>query len=237
MAQVTGDSELQSAVLEDLSDAVNYRHWLADLARPHLGEHPLEIGSGLGLYAAEWLPDVTHFTATEADPHRLAALRERFADEPRVTVRSLLLPAQETAEHSAVVGLNVLEHVADHRDALRSVRALLRPGGAVVLIVPAFPSAMSAFDRAIGHVRRYTVDSLGRVLDEAGLTVEELRYVNPVGLLGWYVMCRLLRQYPSNGPVVRGYDRLAVPLLRRMERRWRRPPFGQSVFAVARRVG
>jgi len=233
VAQVTGDTNVQSAVLEDLSDAVNYRRWLADLARPHLGARPLEIGSGLGHYAQEWLPNVTHFTATEADEHRLCALKERFVGEPKVEVRSLLLPTDETGEHTAVVGLNVLEHIEDHVGALRSVSRLVHPGGTVVLLVPAFQSAMSRFDRVIGHFRRYTVPSMRSVLVAADLQIEQLRYVNPVGLFGWYVMCKMLRQFPSNGPVLRAYDQYAVPVLRRAERRWR-PPFGQSVFAVAR---
>jgi len=46
-------------------------------------------------------------------------------------------------------------------------------------------------------------------------------------------MCRLVRQRPTNGPVLRTYDRVIVPVLRRAEQ-GRRPPFGQSVFAVAR---
>ena len=232
VTRITGDSELQTAVLEDLSDAVNYRHWLADLVRPHLGEDPLEIGSGLGGYAVEWLDDVTRFTATEADPHRLLALKQRFAADPRVAVRELHMPTGERAGHSSVVALNVLEHIEDDVAALRSAAGLLRPGGAVVLIVPAFPSAMSRFDRQIGHVRRYTTASLGAGLKQAGLRVEELRYVNPAGLLGWYVLCRLLGRRPSNGVALRAYDRIVVPTLRRAERH-RRPPFGQSVFAVA----
>src|SRR5215207_5483930 len=106
MAQVLGDSNLQNLVLEDLSDAVNYQCWLADLVRPHLGDDPLEIGSGIGYYAALWLPDVERFTVTEGDQSRLLALKNRFADEPKVTVRELLLPTNAKAEHSAMVALN-----------------------------------------------------------------------------------------------------------------------------------
>jgi hypothetical protein len=93
---------------------------------------------------------------------------------------------------------------------------------------------MSRFDREIGHVRRYTTGTMRAALTEAGLEIDELRYVNPVGLLSWVVMCRLLRQRPKNGPLLRAYDRFVVPTLRRAEQ-GRRPPFGQSVFAVARK--
>lgn len=233
MPQINGDSELQTAVLEELSDAVNYRHWLADLVRPYLGDDPLEIGSGLGAYVAEWLPGVPKFTATEPDEQRLLALKNQFVDEPEVAVRELHMPTDERGEHSCVVALNVLEHIDDDVNALRSAARLLRPGGAVVLVVPAFPSAMSEFDRLIGHVRRYTTDTLGTALTEAGLRVERLQYINPMGLIGWYVLCRLLRRHPANGPVLRVYDRMVIPVLRWAER-GRRPPFGQSVFTVAR---
>lgn len=231
MAQINGDTVLQSSVLEDLSDAVNYQRWLADLVRPHLGDSPLEIGSGIGDYAALWLPQVTHFTATEGDEQRLLGLKQRFTGSPKVTVRELLLPTEETGTHSSVVALNVWEHIDDQVGALRSAGQLLRPDGKVVLIVPAFEFAMSRFDREIGHVRRYTLDSMRAAVDAAGLKISHLQYVNPVGLLSWVVVCRLLRQRPKNGPMLRAYDRGVVPLLRKLETN-RRPPFGQSVFAV-----
>lgn len=234
MAEVLGDTILQSSVLEDLSDAVNYQKWLADLVRPHLGDNPLEVGSGLGDYAALWLDGVTHLTATEGDAQRLLALKNRFAAEPKVTVRELLLPSDETGQHSAIVALNVWEHIDDQVSALRSAARLLRPGGKVVLVVPAFEFAMSRFDREIGHVRRYTTGSMLSAMTEAGLDVEQLRYVNPVGLLSWVVMCRLLRQRPKNGALLRTYDRMVIPILRRAEQ-GRKPRFGQSVFVVASR--
>jgi SAM-dependent methyltransferase len=233
MPDIAGDSELQSTVLEELSDAVNYQRWLADLTLPHLGSDPIEVGSGLGDYAASWLGRVPRITATEADDKRLKRLVERFMDEPRVTVRPLFLPTEERAEYSAAVALNVLEHIEDHVGALRAAAGLVRPGGAVVLIVPAFQSAMSRFDRSIGHFRRYTVGSMRAALVGAGLHPEQVRYINPIGLLNWYIACRGLGLTPHNGRLVRTYDRLVVPVARRLERRWQ-PPFGQSVFAVAR---
>jgi hypothetical protein len=233
MDRITGDSALQSEVLESLSDARRYRRWLADLVLPHLGDDPIEVGSGNGDYALEWALHVRRFTATEADPARLRALRARVAGHPTITVRELLLPCQTRAQHSAVVALNVLEHIREEVPALRAMAGLVSPGAPVVLIAPAFQSAMSRFDRAIGHERRYTRASLAGALHAAGLAVQELRYVNPVGLLSWYLGVRLLGMTPRNGPLLRAYDRVVVPASRWTERMVR-PPFGQSVLAVAR---
>jgi SAM-dependent methyltransferase len=231
---VEGDTGLQSDVLEDLRTAVNYRRWLCSLGVPFFGDDVLEIGSGLGYYAADWADMGVRITASEADPARLAHLTETFAGDPRVRVRELAVPIEEEADYSTVVAYNVLEHIPDDVAALRAFRGLLRPDGAVVLIVPAFQGAMSRFDRAIGHQRRYTRAALSAALGQAGLHVERCHYVNAPGLLAWYVGMRLLGGRPKEGPLLTVWDRAVVPVERRIER-YVRMPFGQSVFAVARR--
>lgn len=233
MVEILGDQRVQSEVLEGLATAVNHRRWFVELAVPHLGDNPIEIGSGLGDYALEWAPYFSRFTATEADPDRLIALKERLADEPKIEVRQMLLPHTERGDYSGLVSYNVLEHIEDHVEALRSMRDLVRPGGAVVLIVPAFEFAMSQADIATGHVRRYTKKTMRAALTEAGLTVEKLHYANALGLIGYYLATSVFGLMPKEGPMVKLYDTFVLPVTKAFEQVVK-PPFGQSVFAVAR---
>jgi len=228
------DQALQHRVLESLASARNYIAWLCSLARPYLGDDPIEVGAGAGDYAATWLGDgLEQLTVTEADPQLLAALRSRFAGDERVTLRDLDVTEAPVGDHSALVAFNVLEHIADDVAALRGAKALVRPGGAIVLFVPAFEFAMSRFDRAIGHYRRYTKSTLGSAFAGAGITVEQLHYVNAPGLLAWVVGMKWLRQQPREGIALTAWDRLIVPAARRVES-LKAPPFGQSVLAVGR---
>lgn len=233
-SSVLGDSGLQSQTLEDIASAVNYHRWLRDLARPFLGADPLEFGSGLGDYAEAFVAEgVPRFTVTDADPSRIEALGRRFAHEDRVDVRALDVTDVGLGDHSSVVAFNVLEHIPDDAAALRGAAGLVRNGGAVIMLVPAFPFAMSDFDRRVGHVRRYRRADLRAAFEAAGLEVEKLHYVNAPGLPAWFVGMRLLRGTPTDGPMLRFWDAAVVPMARRVESRLR-APFGQSLFAVGR---
>ena len=233
--QIRGDRQIQCDVLVALAECRNHRKWFAGFAEPFLGEHPIEIGSGLGDYALEWIPAVDKYTATEADPALFGELRKHMAVYPSVTVRQLLLPTDERGDHSCLVSYNVLEHIDDHVGALQSMARLVRPEGYIVLVCPAFPFAMSPVDVATGHVRRYTRRSMRKALTDAGLEVVSVRYANSVGLLCYYAFTSLLKKQPSTGGTMSFYDRLVVPVVRWLERIiGDRPPFGHSVVAVAR---
>jgi SAM-dependent methyltransferase len=229
---VAGDTALQSFTLESLASAVNYHRWVEDLAAPHLGADPLEVGSGLGDYAAAWVRrGQPRVTVSDADPGRLAHLRSRFPVGGPVQVRELDVTSGETGSYSAVIAINVLEHIEDDVAALRAMADRLQPGGKVIIFVPAFPFAMSRFDRAVGHFRRYRKHTLAKTFTDAGLDVDRVRYVNAPGLLAWFVGMRVLRMTPQDGATVRLWDRFVIPLARTAEAR-RQPPFGQSVFGV-----
>lgn len=132
------------------------------------------------------------------------------------------------------VALNVLEHIADDARALAEMASLVRPGGRVILLVPAFPSLYGPVDRNLGHYRRYRPAALAGLAAAASMTVERLEYVNRLGWFGWWCNARLGRgqQSPAQialfdrlAPALERLDRLAAPLL----------PFGLSLFAVLRK--
>jgi SAM-dependent methyltransferase len=232
--EIRGDRQIQCDVLVALAECRHHREWFADFAKPYLGDHPIEIGSGLGDYAREWVPLVKQFTVTDADETLVIGLKKEMAAYPNVDVRHILLPSTARADHSCLICYNVLEHIDDHIEALRSMARLVRHDGYIVLVCPAFPFAMSPVDIATGHVRRYTKRSMTAALTDAGLEVVDVRYANSLGLLCYYAFTSLLRKQPSTGGTMTFYDRLVVPMVRAAERLIKRPPFGQSVVAVAR---
>ena len=105
------------------------------------------------------------------------------------------------------------------------------PGGQVLLVVPAYPSLAGAFDEALGHLRRYTPDSLRDAV--------ETRRPGPRGHPPGQPprRPRLVGRRPGRPPgpphpaLVRLYDRLVVPAERLLERRLQ-PRFGQSILCI-----
>jgi SAM-dependent methyltransferase len=230
----TADRDLQLRTLEALESARNYNTWITSLILPHLGDDPVEIGSGMG-YQTELLllAGLPRVTVSEHRSEAVTALRTRFAGDARVDYRVIDFTAPPVGEHSAAYAVNVLEHVEDDVRALTGAAGLVRGGGRVIVFVPAFPFAMSRFDRELGHFRRYTQKTLRTTFLAAGLQPDIVRYVNAPGLPVWFVWMRLLGQRPKEGLALTMWDRLVVPVTRAVEQR-AEPPFGQSVLAVAR---
>jgi len=226
------DAELEET-LDNLDGADNYAAWIFEAVEPHLGEAVLEVGAGHGTFTGLLSARSARVAATDVSERCVGILSARFADDPRVTVlHGSAADAAELPPFDSAVLINVLEHIADDDHALRELSATLKPGGRLLLWVPAFAFLYSDFDRKIGHYRRYRKAGLAEKLSSAGYDVAEIRYMNAVGALAWLVVARLLHRAPTRGLSVRIYDSYFVPVLKRVERRLG-APFGQSVFAVA----
>jgi SAM-dependent methyltransferase len=220
--------------LEDLSEAARYRRFLLELIEPHLGDSVLEVAAGLGDFAVQ-LTGRKRLVVTDSDPSCLWSLSTRLGGRPEVEVRALdiLGEIEVDPQVESVVAINLLEHLDDDVRAVKAMASTVIPGGNVVLFVPGYPSLYGQFDREVGHVRRYTPQTLRQVVEAAGLQVAVLRPVNLLGGLAWWAAVRMGGRSRPTPTLVKLYDRLIVPLVRVSERRFN-PPFGQSVFCVAR---
>ncbi len=233
MAGVAAADVELADTLDNLDGAGNYADWILAQVEPHLGPNVLEVGAGHGTFTEMLSARGYHVVATDVSGRCAGILRDRFAADERVTV----VPGGAEAVagmplHDAAVLINVLEHIPDDDAVLRQLGAALKPGGRLILWVPAYQALYSDFDRKIGHYRRYTKTALRDQLIRAGYDVPEIRYHNTVGALAWLVVARLLHRDPTGGAPVKVYDSLFVPVLKRLEGTWG-APFGQSVFAVA----
>jgi ubiquinone/menaquinone biosynthesis C-methylase UbiE len=75
-----------------------------------------------------------------------------------------------------VTMLDVLEHVPDDKKALAEIYRILKPGGVLVLSVPAYQHLWSAHDEALHHFRRYERVQLSKALRGAGLHIDKLSF-------------------------------------------------------------
>lgn len=230
------DATLTSS-LDSLDDALNYRDWIVELVRPHVGGDILELGAGHGTFTTALAELGSSVTAVEPGRTAHERLAERVAGLPTVCVVPGVLDDVDPAHRfDAVVMINVLEHIDDDVGTVADVARRVRPGGTFAVWVPAFPLLYSAFDDRLGHHRRYRRPQLEQLLTTAGFDVVESRYVNAPGWISWLLLVRLLRVEPTGGRLVRLFDRAVVPLVRAIESRWR-APFGQSVLVIGRRRG
>jgi len=227
----------QTEILEVAQSAVNYRKWLARLTYPYLGDNPLEFGSGIGDYAKEWLQlGCRRLTVSEHSPTRITVLHDQFLNSPNITVRQIDIKkiTNTDAGNSSIVSLNVIEHLENDGAALRGAHNSLMLGGYFVAFSPAFPLLMSKFDRAVGHHRRYTKKTARALLVNNGFDIVKIEYVNSLGWLAWLVGMRMLKITPSDGLVLKIWDKIVIPVVSKFES-WISPPFGQSILIVGRK--
>ncbi len=77
-------------------------------------------------------------------------------------------------EYNAVLALDVIEHLDDDRAAIAHLAPLVRPGGFLIVSVPALPELFTEFDAVQGHRRRYLPETLRTAFDGTGLRLERI---------------------------------------------------------------
>jgi len=217
---------------------------LAALAHPAgtAGGAVLDAGCGTGGFLrrlGDSLPARQRVGVEMMEP--AARLAARRSDSPICVGSVNRLPVADGSV-GAVVSADVLCHAqVDQPQALAEFRRVLAPGGLLVLNLPAFRWLLSAHDRAVHSVRRYTRAEIAALLEGAGFAVQQVHYWNSLLFPLMVVQRKLLARnaaasdvHPYPAPIEALFR--GVTLLERALLRLRiRLPFGGSVLAVARK--
>ncbi len=206
--------------LARLADIERRHFWFAGrralvdkLLRKHAGDRArcvLDVGCGTGFMVGHLARLGYRAVGLDARPEGILAMRRAQPDALLLQSEASPLPFAPNSFDAALL-LDVLEHV-DDRAALREVSRALRPGGWIALSVPALSWLWSYRDRAAGHLRRYTRQSLALVLSQAGLEIVEMRYYQCL-LLPLAIATRVLGR---RGPRMRDLEDRPRPIVNRV---------------------
>lgn len=194
-------------------------------------ERVLDVGSADGP-SARWLPQPGR-VAVDLDPRGLVAGRDACAS-------ALALPFRDET-FDLVAAFDVIEHCEPEARAVAELARVLRPGGRLLVSVPAYQWAWSDHDVRAGHHRRYTRRRLVAAVERQGLEVERATHafalVFPM-FVGERVLRRLRPPDPRAGRLPRpapAVDRLLRALCRSEARLLARRdlPWGSSVLVAA----
>lgn len=223
--------------MDAVAEATNYYRWIIDSFAGALGKRIVEVGAGIGTVSELVLRRASPKELLLIEPagNNIPELRRRFDGDSRVSIHhGYLEELGDTISADTVIAVNVMEHVERDNEFLRAARNTLARDGALLLLVPAVPAIYGSLDHAFDHYRRYTRSALEKMLLSTGFQIEQLHYLNFIGVAAWFVAGRILHRTTLGRAQVRLYDRLVIPWLRQIESRIR-PPIGQSLLAIARK--
>lgn len=145
----------------------------------------LEVGCGRGAVGARLAAGGLDYLGVEPDASSYATAVGRLAVIGRGEVRHGTTAVLEPGRRfDLVCAFEVLEHLADDAGALAEWRELLRPGGWLLLSVPAHARRFAAADEHVGHFRRYDPAALEGLLHSTGFPeVMSVQYGMPLGYL------------------------------------------------------
>ncbi len=187
--------------LKAISAANSFNEWMYDRIRPHCSGKILEIGSGIGNISEYFVRDKSNITLSDLRENYLDFLRKNFQNKnAKIINLDIVGPSFEdylanlNEPYDTVFALNVIEHIERDDIAIKNIYRMLKPGGKVVILVPAYQSLYNTFDKSLEHYRRYTAQTMSSVISGAGFDIEKADYFNAAGIAGWWFTGSIMKK-------------------------------------------
>jgi SAM-dependent methyltransferase len=206
--------------------AVNWKRYWFGKIQPLLTGDVVEVGAGIGANAPLWAEaNFDTWLCLEPDAALAAQIPGYLpAGDPRFRAsRGTIADLAPAPRFQAILYIDVLEHIENDGAEMQEAASHLAPGGRIIVLAPAHPWLYTPFDRAIGHFRRYTRQTLAAAVP-AELVPERLLYLDSVGMLASLANRWILSQSMPTEKQILMWDGWLVP-----PSRWLDPVLGYAV--------
>ena len=204
-----------------------------------IGSSVLEVGAGLGAISLALSKRDKSVTAFEPDEKLFTYLTQNVVGTEiralNCTIHSYLSSnaTSQIPQFDSVLYVSVLEHIRDDFSELVQAQKFLKPSGKLVVLVPAMPALYGILDSKSNHVRRYRKNELKTVIEESGLEVVDLRFVDPIGAFTYWLIYRVFGSNHVSSRMITLHSKAILPLSRRLTTLTRGLLPGRILVAVA----
>jgi SAM-dependent methyltransferase len=198
--------------LDLVKDVHNWRSYWGKNIEAYLGAEVLEVGAGLGSNTRHLIKNdnIKRWVCIEPDV-KLSSQIEPSIDGKEVEVHTGLLKDYPIDnKFDSILYIDVIEHIEDAESELELAIQYLKPGGHLIILVPAYNFLFNEFDKAIGHFRRYNKKMLRESIPD-GMKNNALFYLDSMGFFASLVNKLFLHQDLPSIKQIEFWDRAIVP--------------------------
>jgi len=206
--------------LEVIAKADRFNKWMYDQFKHQLKGEVLEIGSGIGNISQLVIEEGCSITLSDYNEEYCESLKKKFSQHKNVrevVSIDLLDPDFENKysvykeKFDSIFLLNVIEHIEDDQRAVKNCNYLLKPGGHLILLAPAYSWLYCTFDKQLGHYRRYSLNQLKQLLRKEEFSILSGNYFNFTGIAGWLLFGKIMNKKMLSSGEMSAFNKI-VPL-------------------------
>jgi 2-polyprenyl-3-methyl-5-hydroxy-6-metoxy-1,4-benzoquinol methylase len=203
--------------LKAISAADKFNLWMYESINKYCSDKILEIGSGIGNISKFYVSNNYNIVLSDIRLQYRQFLNSAFPGHQVLNLDIVhpefdIVNSQILGSFETIFALNVVEHIQDDQLAVNNMQKLLKPGGNLIILVPAFQCLFNEFDRQLYHYRRYKLSDLERLKPQNCKTIHS-QYFNFMGIFGWFLVGTILKRKIIPESNMRLYNKL-VPLFK-----------------------
>jgi 2-polyprenyl-3-methyl-5-hydroxy-6-metoxy-1,4-benzoquinol methylase len=231
-------SEYIGRELELFESATVWKTYWANLLRAYVKGKVADVGAGLGESSRYLMnEDVESWDCVEPDLVLAEKIinKVKSGDLPKKVrvINGTLHSIKKLNFFDTIVYIDVLEHIKDDAAEIEVAFQRLRPGGNLILLVPAFQQLYSDFDKQIGHFRRYDIPGLKKII-KPDLEIFLIRYIDSMGYLGGLLNKKYIKKiFPKKSDIFI-WDKIIVRVSKLTDVFFARR-FGKSIICVCKK--